>query len=401
MDWRSTGNQTSDVVQWMVNDSNNNNSSPVGASQIVLDKFVSSSLHLMGANGGGTALNVATPTADLVTAEEMYRDPLSVLITVTVLYSVIFVVGLVGNIITCIVISRNKSMHTATNYYLFNLAITDMLMLVSAMPPDLYNAWNPWQYPFDSAICVLQGLLAETSTNVTILTISCFTIERYIAICHPFLQHSMSKLSRAVKFIIGIWIGALTAALPQACQFGVVTINNAVLCTVKNETISYAFEISSLIFFVSPMILICVLYVLIGLKLRQSSRLIAKFSHRSSRPSRGSSCSNNNINQAQGNGKTKDRPLTTSTSSPDVAYNQIAQQQSGTPKKSQRRIIKMLSELINLLDSVFFGRKEIVANYLHCCCFYIYFSRRRGRFLPLLGSVSRAEIVGCLRIHGR
>lgn len=351
MDWQSTGNQTSDVFQWIEIVNDNNNSLPAGASllrelnsssPIVLDKFVS----IM-----GTAPNIVSPaTADLVTAEKMYRDPLSVLITVTVLYSVIFVVGLVGNIITCIVISRNKSMHTATNYYLFNLAITDMLMLVNSMPQDLFNLWNPGQYPFDSAICVLQGLLAETSTNVTILTISCFTIERYIAICHPFRQHAMSKLSRAVKFIIGIWIGALTTALPQACQFGVVDTQNVVLCTRKNETISFAFEMSSLIFFVSPMILICVLYVLIGLKLRQSSRLISRFSHRSSRPSRGSSCSNN-INHAQCNGKTKDRPQNASSvnSSHDVAYSQIAQHQSTTPRKSQRRIIKMLSELINAL----------------------------------------------------
>lgn len=47
------------------------------------------------------------------------RDPLSVAIPMTVVYVVILLSGLLGNISTCIVIARNTYMHTATNYYLF------------------------------------------------------------------------------------------------------------------------------------------------------------------------------------------------------------------------------------------------------------------------------------------
>jgi len=38
--------------------------------------------------------------------------------------------GVIGNVTTCVVIARNSYMHTATNYYLFSLAISDMLSLV-------------------------------------------------------------------------------------------------------------------------------------------------------------------------------------------------------------------------------------------------------------------------------
>ncbi len=46
------------------------------------------------------------------------------------IYGVILLVGLIGNLCTCVVIVHNKSMHNSTNYYLFSLAISDLLMLV-------------------------------------------------------------------------------------------------------------------------------------------------------------------------------------------------------------------------------------------------------------------------------
>jgi hypothetical protein len=70
------------------------------------------------------------------------EDPLYILVVMTVLYSVILVTGLIGNVITCLVIYRNKHMHTATNYYLFSLAISDLLLLISGLPQEIYYIWS-------------------------------------------------------------------------------------------------------------------------------------------------------------------------------------------------------------------------------------------------------------------
>uniref|UniRef100_A0AC34QSL5 G-protein coupled receptors family 1 profile domain-containing protein n=1 Tax=Panagrolaimus sp. JU765 TaxID=591449 RepID=A0AC34QSL5_9BILA len=53
-----------------------------------------------------------------------------IMIPTVFVYSVILILGLFGNIFTCIVIAKNKSMHNPTNYYLFSLAISDLLMLI-------------------------------------------------------------------------------------------------------------------------------------------------------------------------------------------------------------------------------------------------------------------------------
>jgi len=50
--------------------------------------------------------------------------------SLTAVYLLILMTGVVGNVITCVVIVRNSYMHTATNCYLFSLAISDTFQLV-------------------------------------------------------------------------------------------------------------------------------------------------------------------------------------------------------------------------------------------------------------------------------
>ena len=55
---------------------------------------------------------------------------LSTLIPLTIIYTIFLVVGVCGNLSTCIVIISNEYMRTATNAYLLNLAIADIATLI-------------------------------------------------------------------------------------------------------------------------------------------------------------------------------------------------------------------------------------------------------------------------------
>ena len=143
-----------------------------------------------------TAVNDSVTSANVTSTWGPRRDPLYIVVPITVIYAVILLTGLVGNVSTCVVIARNKHMHTATNYYLFSLAVSDLLLLVSGLPQEMYYIW--WRgYPevLGEAVCIIQGFAAETSANATVLTITAFTVERYVAICHPFQSHTFSKVS--------------------------------------------------------------------------------------------------------------------------------------------------------------------------------------------------------------
>ncbi|XP_015371971.1 PREDICTED: neuromedin-U receptor 2-like isoform X2 [Diuraphis noxia] len=239
-----------------------------------------------GGGGGGKSgqLNLTAENAwnnDFIMPK---RDPLYIVVPMTIMYSVIFVTGVIGNSITCMVIAKHKYMHTATNYYLFSLAVSDLILLVSGLPQEMWSIWSRYPYVFGEIFCQLRGLFSEMSANATVLTITAFTAERYVAICHPFMAQSMSKLSRAVKLIIIIWLVAGLFAVPQALQFTVSSWNGSselMQCNIRSiplmdtdiELSTVSFTLSTLLFFLLPMTLITVLYALIGLRLRRSDKL--------------------------------------------------------------------------------------------------------------------------------
>ncbi|XP_034486186.1 pyrokinin-1 receptor [Drosophila innubila] len=218
------------------------------------------------------SIDVANQSAATITHSlGAQRDPLAIVIPVTVVYCLIFLTGVVGNISTCIVIKKNRSMHTATNYYLFSLAISDFILLLSGVPQEMYFIWSKYPYVFGEFFCIGRGLLAETSANATVLTITAFTVERYMAICHPFLGQAMSKLSRAIRIIILIWLLSVLTAVPQAAQFGIHHYTGVKKCVVVRVIVQHSFELSTFIFFFAPMSIILVLYLCIGLHLYRSN----------------------------------------------------------------------------------------------------------------------------------
>jgi len=70
---------------------------------------------------------------------ELYK-----VVPITVIYAVIFLTGVVGNVCTAVVICRNKYMHTATNYYLCNLVLSDLLVLALGLPVETYSFWSAY-----------------------------------------------------------------------------------------------------------------------------------------------------------------------------------------------------------------------------------------------------------------
>lgn len=62
------------------------------------------------------------------------------------LYAVIMTLALIGNVLVVVIVYRSKRMHTTTNYYLVNLAISDLAVTLSCswvhLVTDLTEGWT-------------------------------------------------------------------------------------------------------------------------------------------------------------------------------------------------------------------------------------------------------------------
>ncbi|CAK9819471.1 Neuropeptides capa receptor [Anthophora plagiata] len=208
--------------------------------------------------------------------------PMTLVVPITLAYVVIFITGFVGNIITCIVIRRNPIMHTGTNCYLFNLALSDLLLLVFGLPFELSVFWQQYPWQWGLGICKVRAYFSETSSYVSVLTIVAFSVERYLAIYHP-LRHYGSGLKRSIWSICGTWLIAFIFALPFAVYIDIHYIEDpenstryleeSAICTMEYENIPNfpLYQLSCILFFFIPMVFIAVLYVRIGLRIQTDS----------------------------------------------------------------------------------------------------------------------------------
>ncbi|CAI5441146.1 unnamed protein product [Caenorhabditis angaria] len=142
---------------------------------------------------------------------------ISIILPTIVIYLAIFLVGLFGNICTCIVIVANKSMHNPTNFYLFSLAVSDIIILVLGLPMELYQSLDfAYPYRFGIEVCKARAFLIEFTSYASIMIICCFSFERWLAICFPLRVKIFSTLWRANVLIVLAWSISFFAALPMA-----------------------------------------------------------------------------------------------------------------------------------------------------------------------------------------
>lgn len=81
-------------------------------------------------NGNNTTYDVQSDYNYLYYDGPSLRQPLHMVVIYSVVYALIFIFGLVGNTLVVIVVCKNPAMHNVTNYFLANLAISDLVVIV-------------------------------------------------------------------------------------------------------------------------------------------------------------------------------------------------------------------------------------------------------------------------------
>nr|XP_012616406.1 neuromedin-U receptor 1 isoform X3 [Microcebus murinus]XP_012616407.1 neuromedin-U receptor 1 isoform X2 [Microcebus murinus] len=199
-------------------------------------------------------------------------------------YLLIFVVGAVGNGLTCTVILRHKAMRTPTNYYLLSLAVSDLLVLLVGLPLELYEMWHNYPFLLGTGGCYFRTLLFETVCLASVLNVTALSVERYMAVVHPLQARSMVTRAHVRRVLAVVWGLAVLCSLPNASLHGIRqlhvpcrgTVPDSAVCGLVRPRALYnlVVQTTALLFFCLPMATISVLYLLIGLRLRQERLLL-------------------------------------------------------------------------------------------------------------------------------
>lgn len=126
-------------------------------------------------------------------------------------------------------------MKTATNIYIFNLALADALVLATLpfQGTDVFLGF----WPFGNALCKAVISIDYYNMFTSVFTLTVMSMDRYVAVCHPVKALDMRTPHKAKVVNICVWVLASAIGVP-AMVLGDVEDDNGKrvcvqLCTVN------------------------------------------------------------------------------------------------------------------------------------------------------------------------
>ncbi|XP_043922189.1 galanin receptor type 1 [Protopterus annectens] len=134
---------------------------------------------------------------------------------ILLVFSLIFVLGVVGNSLVITVLARSKpgKPRSTTNIFILNLSIADLAYLLFCVPFQATIYVLPY-WVLGAFICKFIHYFFTVSMLVSIFTLSAMSVDRYFAIVHCRRSASIRVARNALTGVIVIWILSVIMASP-------------------------------------------------------------------------------------------------------------------------------------------------------------------------------------------
>ncbi|XP_064374539.1 P2Y purinoceptor 4 isoform X2 [Dromaius novaehollandiae] len=190
-------------------------------------------------------------------------------------YAFVFVVGLLLNSWALWIFVSRMRPWNATTTYMFNLAVSDTLYVLS-LPTLVYYYADRNNWPFGEGLCKIVRFLFYANLYSSILFLTCISVHRYMGICHPIRSLKWAKTKHARLVCTGVWLVVTVCLIPNLVFVTISSSDNSTIChdTTKpkdfDHYVHYSSSIMALLFGV-PFMVIVVCYCLMAKKLCKSS----------------------------------------------------------------------------------------------------------------------------------
>ncbi|XP_068791809.1 C-C chemokine receptor type 8-like isoform X1 [Struthio camelus] len=145
-----------------------------------------------------------------------------------VLYSVLFVTGLMGNALVVWVLIGFKKINAMTDVYLLNLAISDLLFVFSLPFLVQYSAVEQWT--FGNAMCKIISSAYFVGFYSSAFFITIMSVDRYLAIVRSVHALQVRTTAHAIVTSLVLWAVAILASAPAFLFFQEAEDNNRAMC---------------------------------------------------------------------------------------------------------------------------------------------------------------------------
>ena len=151
-------------------------------------------------------------------------------------YFTILLVSLVGNSLVIFVICKNKQLRRSINYYVLNMAVSDLFTPLTIMPVNIVRIISgstafmvDTPLVLGNILCKLCYFLPDVSFVVSIQSLLLISVDRFIAVVFP-LQ--IKLISSKVRFICisCTWIVAIAVHAPYFYTFKLIPDENSYIC---------------------------------------------------------------------------------------------------------------------------------------------------------------------------
>ncbi|MGH0114835.1 UNVERIFIED_CONTAM: hypothetical protein FKN15_056684 [Acipenser sinensis] len=143
---------------------------------------------------------------------------------VTAVYGALFLFGVLGNLLVLRVtwiLKRGTCIQKSVCYHVTSMACSDLLILSVGIPVELYSIiWHPFPWSMGNVGCKGFYFLWETCSYATVFNILAFSLERYLAACHPLRAKAMSR-GRSKRLVALVWLLSLVCGAPALFAMGV------------------------------------------------------------------------------------------------------------------------------------------------------------------------------------
>uniref|UniRef100_A0A670IRV7 Neuropeptide FF receptor 1 n=1 Tax=Podarcis muralis TaxID=64176 RepID=A0A670IRV7_PODMU len=151
-------------------------------------------------------------------------------------YLIVFLSCMAGNALVCMVVVNNERMRTVTNFFILNLAISDLLVGIFCVPPTLMdNLITGW--PFNQVICIMSGLVQGMSVSASVFTLVAIAMDRFHCIVLPFRERL--SLMKAVVIIVVVWLLAIAIMCPSAIMLTVGRVEDHYMVLIDGKNTTY------------------------------------------------------------------------------------------------------------------------------------------------------------------